>query len=186
MRLALAWMMLLAPTRGIFAAEGDPASLERLADIETLPPVSWWPPAPGWYLVMAAVLVLGVTALVAVWRRRQGNAYRAAALGELNRVVREPAGLPRIAQILKRTALVRMPRQNIAGLSGEEWLHWLQQSGNGVTFTDKSRQLLSEKLYGTGQPSAQEIDELVMTARAWVRHHQVNPAARVEKTEVNG
>ena len=186
MRIAVASIMLVAQTQRIFASEGDPASLQRLADIETLPPVPWWPPAPAWYLVMAVVLLLSVTALVAAWRRRQRNAYRAAALGELDRVAREPAGLPRIAQIIKRTALVTMPRQRIAGLSGEDWLRWLQQSGNGVTFSEKSRQLLCEKLYGAGQSSAQEIEELTKTARAWIRRHQVNPAATAEKPKVKG
>jgi len=186
MRLTLTTMLLLAPALRTFAAEGDPASLERLADIETLPPVPWWPPAPGWYLLMAAVLVLAVSALVAVWRRRQRNAYRSAALAELDRLARGPEDLSRIAQVLKRTAMVSMPRQRIAGLSGEPWLHWLQQTGNGVSFSARSRQLLGETLYGPGRPDEREIDKLAETARAWVRRHQVNPTATIEQNGGSG
>ena len=34
---------------------GDPASLQNLNDIVALGPVPWWPPAPGWYFVIAVV-----------------------------------------------------------------------------------------------------------------------------------
>ena len=37
----------------------DPTSLENLFGLVVPPPVPWWPPAPGWFVVGGMVLVLG-------------------------------------------------------------------------------------------------------------------------------
>ena len=60
----------------------DPASLSNLRDLAEPGPVSWWPLAPGWW-VLTGVLV--ITLAVATFRRLKkyrANAYRRAALGE--------------------------------------------------------------------------------------------------------
>ena len=176
MRMAFASIVLVTHSQRVFP-EVDPASLERLADIETLPPVPWWPPAPGWYLVMAAVSAMILAFLLARWRHMRRNAYRAAALAELDRVEQGSQGLSRIARVIKRTALATTPRPDIAGLSGERWLRWLHQAGKGVTFSDRSRRLLNQKLYDTSRADEGEINELLDTARAWIRRHQPGPAA---------
>lgn len=157
------------------AADTDPASLDRLADIVTLPPVSWWPPAPAWYVLTGAVLVLASAAVIARWQRRRTNAYRVTALAELKRVGRDPDALMRIAEILKRTALAAAPRRQVAALSGGRWVQWLNEAGNGVVFSETTSALLAGHVYGAGQPDEKQIDALAKTARAWIRKHQ--PAA---------
>jgi len=152
-------------------ADEDPASLDRLADIVIPPPVPWWPPAPGWYAVTTAMLLAVGAAAYVTWRHRRRNAYRAAALAELERVGSDPAELQRIAVILKRTALATAPRAELAALNGASWVQWLNQNGNGVTFSGKSAQLLTEHLYGAGQASEAEVAALARTVRAWIRKH---------------
>lgn len=170
-RLALGCAQLLGST-AVIAAEDDPASLDRLADIVIMAPVSWWPLARGWQVLIALALGLAIVALVATYRRRRLNAYRAVALGELERLERNPSALPHIAEILKRTALVAAPRHQVANLSGEAWMHWLNQRGDGAIFSAKSMQLLSEDLY-TGKPAdVQDIDGLLSSARAWIVSHR--------------
>ena len=159
------------------AADKDPASLDRLADIVTLPPVSWWPPTFAWNMVIASVLVLLSAIAYTAWLRRRNNAYRVTALAELARVGQNPAAVLHIAEILKRTALSTAPRQNVAALSGERWVQWLNQTGNGVIFSERSQQILSEYLYGAGQPGDEEIKVLASTARRWIEKHQTNLAA---------
>lgn len=159
------------------AADKDPASLDRLADIVTLPPVPWWPPAFVWYMVIGSVLVLLSAIAYTAWLRRRNNACRVTALAELARVGQNPAAALHIAEILKRTALSTAPRQNVAALSGERWVQWLNQTGNGVTFSERSQQILSEHIYGAGQPGDEEIKVLASTARRWIEKHQTNLAA---------
>jgi len=48
--------------------------------------ISWWPLAPGWWLLLAIVL-LGLSALVYfLIRRHRDNAYRRRALQQLQRL----------------------------------------------------------------------------------------------------
>ena len=47
----------------------DPSSLDNLFDIVVPPPVSWWPPAPGWYVVGGLAIALAVWAARRGWQR---------------------------------------------------------------------------------------------------------------------
>jgi hypothetical protein len=60
----------------------DPTSLENLFDVVVPPPVPWWPPAPGWFVVGGVVLGLVFWTVWRVWRRWRAAAYRRAALAE--------------------------------------------------------------------------------------------------------
>jgi uncharacterized membrane protein len=83
----------------------DPASLDNLREIILPPPVPWWPPAPGWWLLFAAIALTALAFAFRLFRRWRVNAYRRAALREL-----AVAGdVSAIAEILKRTALVAYP-----------------------------------------------------------------------------
>ena len=97
----------------------DPARLQNLHDIVVPQPVSFWPPAPAWYVVLGLVL-MGILWLVgrSILRYRR-NAYRRAALAELQTLPADgPSAAPRIAALLKRTALAAFPREQVAGLTG--------------------------------------------------------------------
>lgn len=154
------------------SASEDLASLDRLADIVTLPPVPWWPMAPGWQIVIVLLFVSACAVTLVLWSSYRRNAYRRLAIAELARVGRDSMTLTRITGILKRTALVTMPRRSVAALSGEHWLQWLEQASPGVIFSARSRQLLAQQLYRSEVPDNNSIDELVVTAHAWIRHHQ--------------
>ncbi len=160
----------IAPVASL--ADEDPASLDHLADIISLPPVAWWPVAPGWYIVLCALLLLVAIAVTVTLIHRRQNNYRRAAILELDRLKRDDMILKRIAEILKRTALVILPRQRIAVLSGEAWVHWLEQTAPDVTFSSRSRQLLIEQVYQKGIPDSDSVDELLISARGWIEHHQ--------------
>jgi hypothetical protein len=97
------------------------ASLDRLHDLALPPQVSWWPPAPGWYVVIALALIATAWLALRLLRRWQANAYRRAALHEL-KSLDTPAA---IAELLRRTALAVSPRSSVAEKSGSAWLDWL-------------------------------------------------------------
>ena len=72
----------------------DPGSLENLHDLVMPVPVPWWPPAPGWVIVSAAlIMVLGWWLIHAI-RHWRSNSYRREALVLLGKIDNGGAELP--------------------------------------------------------------------------------------------
>ena len=149
----------------------DPGSLERLHDIAVPPPVSWWPPAPGWYVVGAVVLVIAGVALWVAVSRWWKNRYRRAALRELDQLPR--SGVAALAELLKRTALAAYPRERVASLTGEPWLKFLNETGHTEEFTRVPGNVIGDAEY---QPDPMLIDKhvpaLFLLVRHWIAHHR--------------
>jgi len=105
-----------------------------LRDLHLPEPVSWWPPAPGWWLL--ALLTLMLLALLGWWLRRRrlrGRIPHSArrALRELaNRYRKDEDGVRLAADLsvlLRRIAITLYPRQEVARLTGEAWLEFLDR-----------------------------------------------------------
>ena len=153
--------------------------LATLRDWHLPGPVSWWPPAPGWWLVAGLVLVALLFMLV-VWRRRQrqGAAVRTA-LDEL-RALRGQLGMgldgqtftAAVSVLLRRLALTRFPRERVAGLSGASWVAFLDATGGGGEFERGAGRVLGDLPYrkpGARSGSAQDLSALADLAERWVR-----------------
>jgi len=152
----------------------DPGSLQNLNEIVQAGPVAWWPPAPGWYVLA------GVLALAAAWAtfrglvRWQRSRYRREARRELDAIRRDgPAAAPRVPVLLKRVALSAWPRERVAGLTGEDWLTFLDRAAQGGGFSGRGGALLERAAYGAGAAlSAEEFEALCAEARRWIREHR--------------
>ena len=105
-----------------------------LRDLHLPEPVGWWPLAPGWWAVIAVGSVVLAYLLWRLYLRWQANAPRRYAMRELARyeaeylVHRDPVTLGKqLSELLRRGMLAYAPREQIAGLTGEQWLAWLDQ-----------------------------------------------------------
>jgi len=148
----------------------DAGDLSRLADIVVPPPVPWWPPAPGWWLLLAALIAGLLILLLAAIRHWRRNAYRRAALDEIDALPpADAANVTALATILKRTALAAYPRAEVASLTGRAWLAFLDRTSGSEEFT-RNGDSLAQAAYG--RPAGDDTP-LLAAARRWVKHHRV-------------
>ena len=154
----------------------DPGSLQNLNDIVVPAPVGFWPPAPGWYAVIAVLLVLATWAGFRLLRGWRQNAYRREALAELDRIrKRGEKSAYLLPELLKRTALSAWPRAEVADLNGRAWHAFLDQTGATQDFGAGAGQSLDKLSYarrGAPGPSAAEFEQVLRVSEAWIRRHR--------------
>jgi hypothetical protein len=140
-------------------------------------PVSWWPPAPGWWLLVLLGLVLLGLALVWILRRRRRRAPARAAARELAALraalARDGdagAFLRGLSRLLRRYALTRFPRERVAGLTGADWLAFLDAHGGGGRFAAGPGRWLADAPYRPApELPAGALGDL---AADWIRHNR--------------
>lgn len=157
-----------APAASPAQAIGD--SLD-LRDIHQPEAPGFWPPAPGWWLLAALVLAalagFGRRAWLELRRRRR----RQRILSELDQFqdagLQGPVLVAAISALLKRVALSRYPRAEVAALTGNAWLAFLDRSGGDGRFAEGAGRVLADGAYA---PETIGIDEpaLLAIARDWL------------------
>ena len=119
----------------------DPEQIP-LRDLHLPEVIGLWPLAPGWW----ALILLAVAGLVYLLYKRiqrwRWNAARRLALRELARVRREyEQGADAIvlgkelSELVRRSMLAYAPRGEVAGLTGDAWLKWLDRGLTDAPFT---------------------------------------------------
>ena len=153
----------------------NPQQADPLASLRPMhlpEPVSWWPPAPGWWalatLATLALCLLGWW-IVRRWRRL---AFRREAINELDRLLNcyridgdNKAFVQAVNALIKRTVLAYESRQHISGLSGEKWLSFLQDNGGAALLAPGVRELLE----GCYAPEIEgDCEPLAAACRKWL------------------
>ena len=122
-----------------------------LLDIRDLDAIGWWPLAPGWWLspglllLLLFLLTLWIRHLIhyppGSWRKEADRALRQLRRTHRQHSAKETAS--QLSELLRRVAMARFGRQRQASLSGDEWLHWLQQyDPNHFDWPEKGEWLL--------------------------------------------
>ena len=179
-----------------FAAE-DPASLNRLHDIVVPAPVPWWPPAPGWYFVLAALALAVIYGAARALATSRANAYRRIALAELanleaawNGNPQDQSPLATLPVLLKRVALAAFPREQVASLSGTAWCEFLDITAGHPLFAGRPAEMLHQISYESPAPrglSKDQVTTLFAAARTWVRcHHSLADPAHSATEQTTG
>jgi hypothetical protein len=127
--------------------------------------VGWWPLAPGWWVVIAAVVVL-LGWLLRTWLRHRAHAAaRRKALRQLeeSRAAFAYHGNPvvlgaEVSELLRRTMLAYAPRADVAGLTGDAWLAWLDRDLDEPRFREGPGRKLLDLPYRNPETVADDMD----------------------------
>ena len=133
-----------------------------LRDVHVPPSPSWWPLAPGWWLVLGAVLllVIGISAWRLLRRRRELRWQRW--FDEIGKA-HSPAGqVAAMSERLRRAARCVDPAAD--RLEGEAWLQFLD-GRRGQAFSQGPGRLLLDGGYRRDVPPA-ELAAATAVARA--------------------
>lgn len=165
----------------------------QLRDIHAVLGNPWWPPAPGWWLLLATLLGLGFIAwsLRGSWRLRLPipfitlGDWRWDAGRELRRLRRPAPGtsmktrIAEVSELLRRVAMARHGRAACAGLSGPAWLDWLSaHDPKGFDWRTHGG-LLIRAAYAPEPPPGSggaEINRLLDALEVWITVRPPRPA----------
>ena len=177
----------------------NPTATLDLKDIHLPDPLSWWPLAPGWWIILGIVWAITLLGWF-FWRYKQRTRLQNVALAELDQL--EAAyGIHQdshrltgeLSALLRRVCLapqgVGQPlteQPGVAGLSGTAWLNYLDHDLAGRPFTQGVGRWLIEqpfqRLSETAPPlPPEEMTALLALCRSWLRIHTL-PRRRVRST----
>lgn len=144
----------------------------ELRDIHLPADPSWWPPAPGWWVLLGIVLVLVAVALILLrkWQRRRR--WRVRVMSELDSIAAhqqretDPVRVvAEVSQLLRRAS--RLLDTAAPSLHGEAWLRFLDGPLEGTDFSDGIGRVLLEGPYR--RDLDMDTDALLALARRWLQ-----------------
>ena len=144
-----------------------------LRDIHLPDAITWWPPAIGWWLLLAVI----VMALFACWllykkltRKTAVKSATALLLSIKQAENKDPLEtLKQLSACVRRVSISVNPRSEVASLTGEEWLKYLDQSVEGAPFSTGVGQYLSDALYRKNAPEELELGALIELCEHWLK-----------------
>jgi len=157
-----------------------------LRDIHLPDPISWWPPAPGWWIVASTVLFI-VLVFFAGRAYYRSKALLRDANAELEKIkhqfvlTKNQAELIRdLSILLRRSCISFYPRHETASLTGDDWLKYLDATSPSVasitsTFHDGVGKILVSAPYMDESTITKiDCDALITLCETWLLAQPMN------------
>ena len=145
-----------------------------LRDIHLPNPVAWWPPAIGWWWLFGTIWVTTVV-IVWWWRRRQARRHAPTTIARLELVRLRSAWLQHrdarrlvsdLSTWLRRAGMSLSSRQHAAGLTGSDWLNFLDEAAGQPIFHGSHDRLFAEAPYrDLANPDG---EQMLMLCERWL------------------
>ncbi len=156
--------------------------LAQLRDIHLPDAISWWPPAPGWWLVGAIFVALLVYGLWRWLNEHRNNTYRRQAISELEQAWKQyrsnhdgQAYVKLCNIVLRRAALHRdsVNRRAIAPLAGREWFDYLDSCCKQAVFAGNISADLYEAQYRphNADQAQHDLRDFHKASLKWLKSH---------------
>jgi hypothetical protein len=148
-------------------------TLLDLKDIHEPEAIGWWPPAIGWW-ILAVLIPLLIILLVWFYKRLTRKTALKTAKKMLARIKQDAARdnlqkLGELSVLVRRVAISVSPRAKAAGLTGRQWLEFLDRSVKGLPFSEGIGQLLADAPYRKTPPTELEISQLIDLCEDWLK-----------------
>jgi len=106
----------------------------NLRDIHLPEPVSWWPIAPGWWIIIASIFLIIAVVFISrkIYISKQLKRDIKAELENIKQQFQKTQNKSQLAKslsiLLRRASISYYPKADIAGLTGNNWLSYLDES----------------------------------------------------------
>ncbi len=144
-------------------------------DIHLPDPVSWWPPAMGWWFLLLFSLVL-IGLLIVFVRRLRKPVLKKSAKAEVTAVLEaynehhdKHLLIQQLSISLKRIGISYLQRNEMAGLSGLEWYEKINSLVEKNQFSEDVIKLLSQGPYQKKLDLEDKtVNDLIQQTQLWV------------------
>jgi uncharacterized protein DUF4381 len=151
----------------------DPAKLP-LRDIHLPDPISWWPLAPGWWLSLLLIIMLVIFVIYLIRRYRNHKlSVLYLAKQELEQIKvgfnlnQNKADLVKeLSELIRRVSISVFRREESAGLTGQDWLAFLDRYSDKKEFNNGVGRVLIEAPYQASPDF--NSDELIGLISGWI------------------
>ncbi|MDO8844722.1 DUF4381 domain-containing protein [Methylicorpusculum sp.] len=144
-----------------------------LKDIHLPDAIGWWPPAMGWWLLVILIPLMILLLIKLIRHITRSTAIKSAKriLTEIKQdsTKNELEKLREISILLRRVAVSVAPRENIAGLTGQAWLDFLDQGMKDKPFTQGIGQCLINTPYQNKTSINVDINHLISLCQQWLK-----------------
>jgi hypothetical protein len=143
-----------------------------LKDIHLPDTIGWWPPAPGWWLLPLALILLILAVRYAYRRFTEKTAVKSAQklLLVLRQQSLEPEQiLSEISALLRRAAITLDSRNNVASLHGQNWLAYLDTNLPDAPFSQGIGRCLAEAHYRPVVQNDIDFNALFTLCERWLK-----------------
>ncbi len=157
----------------------SPADLP-LRDIHLPEPVSWWPLAPGWWILLGALLIAFAAGwwLYKRWRQRRILRELDTKLETIKQDYQQhhdgAKTVSQLSVLLRRACISFFPRKDVASLTGKDWLAFLDRISNSHDYSEGAGKLLLDAPY----KPAGAIDEAQIAPLLKLVEHTLQQAYR--------
>lgn len=142
----------------------DPAQIP-LRDLHLPAEIGWWPLAPAWWVLITIASAAALCYLWLFYRRWRADRGRRIALRELAAIEAQYAEshnamqlAKNLSELLRRALLAYAPRKVVAGLTGDQWLTWLDQGLDEAVFAKGHGRLLGSLPYRSPEQTTESVD----------------------------
>ena len=152
------------------------ASLDNLHDIIVPDAPGFFPPAPGWYILLLLFLALLFHLTLQAYKRYKAEAYRREALQEIT-TYSEPnrENVLALLSLAKRTGITAYGREKIASLSDDAWWDFVEEHSEATinaAFREGVRSMLYDADFTLTDSMFERLHE---TVGVWIKSHREAP-----------